>query len=42
VIETPTPRWAAGDAAHFKVKMDPKVPMPTQERAEVADLDVPK
>jgi hypothetical protein len=39
VIETPTPRWAAGDAAYFKVKMDPKVPMTT---LEVADLDVPK
>jgi len=33
VIEIPTPRWTAYDAAYFKVKMDPKVPMTTQERA---------
>ncbi len=33
VLEIPTPRWTAYDAAYFKVKMDPNVPMITQERA---------
>jgi hypothetical protein len=33
VLEIPTPRWTAYDAAYFKVKMDPKVPMTTVERA---------
>ena len=33
VLEIPTPRWMAYDAVYFKVKMDPKVPMITQERA---------
>ena len=34
VIEIPTPRWTAYDAAYFKIKItDPKVPMTTQERA---------
>ena len=33
VIEIPTPRWTAYDAAYFKVKMSPDVPMTTQERA---------
>ncbi|HSF15098.1 MAG TPA: DUF3604 domain-containing protein [Vicinamibacteria bacterium] len=33
VLEIPTPRWTAYDAAYFKVKMDPGVPMTTQERA---------
>ncbi len=33
VLEIPTPRWTAYDAAYFKVTMDPKVPMVTQERA---------
>jgi hypothetical protein len=33
VIEIPTPRWTAYDAVRFQVKMDPKVPMITQERA---------
>jgi hypothetical protein len=33
VLEIPTPRWTAYDAAYFKVKMDPKIPMTTQERA---------
>jgi uncharacterized protein DUF3604 len=33
VLEIPTPRWTAYDAAYFKEKIDPKVPMTTQERA---------
>ncbi len=33
VLEIPTPRWTAYDAAYFKVKMAPNVPMTTQERA---------
>ncbi len=33
VIEIPTPRWTAYDAAYFKVKMSGEVPMVTQERA---------
>jgi hypothetical protein len=33
VLEIPTPRWTAYDAAYFKVKMDAKIPMSTQERA---------
>jgi len=33
VLEIPTPRWTAYDAAYFKVKPDRKVPMITQERA---------
>ena len=37
VLEIPTPRWTAYDAAYFKVKMDPKVPMTTQERARQKD-----
>jgi hypothetical protein len=33
VLEIPTPRWTAYDAAYFKVKMDKEVPMTTVERA---------
>jgi hypothetical protein len=33
VLEIPTPRWTAYDAAYFKVKMGKEVPMITQERA---------
>jgi hypothetical protein len=33
VLEIPTPRWTAYDAAYFKVKMADQVPMITQERA---------
>jgi hypothetical protein len=34
VLEIPTPRWTAYDAAYFKTQVDdPKVPMTTQERA---------
>jgi hypothetical protein len=33
VIEIPTPRWTAYDAARFGVQMSPDVPMKHQERA---------
>jgi hypothetical protein len=33
VLEIPTPRWTAHDAAYFKVKMPEHVQMVTQERA---------
>ena len=33
VLEIPTPRWTAYDAAYFKVSMSKDVPMTTQERA---------
>jgi hypothetical protein len=33
VLEIPTPRWTAYDAAYFKVKLGDNVPMTTQERA---------
>jgi hypothetical protein len=33
VLEIPTPRWTAYDAAYFKVKMPKEVPMITVERA---------
>ena len=34
VLEIPTPRWTAYDAAYFKTTItDPRVPMTTQERA---------
>jgi hypothetical protein len=34
VLEIPTPRWTAYDAAYFKITIgNPKVPMTTQERA---------
>ena len=33
MLEIPTPRWTAYDAANFKVKMAANVPMTTQERA---------
>jgi hypothetical protein len=38
VIEIPTPRWTAYDAVRFGVKMDPKVPMTTQERAYTSPI----
>jgi hypothetical protein len=38
VIEIPTPRWTAYDAKIFNVKMDPKVPMSTQERAYTSPI----
>jgi hypothetical protein len=33
VLEIPTPRWTAHDAAYFRVKMAKQVPLTTQERA---------
>jgi hypothetical protein len=33
VLEIPTPRWTLYDLAYFKIKMDPNVPLTTQERA---------
>ncbi|UCG98350.1 MAG: DUF3604 domain-containing protein, partial [Burkholderiales bacterium] len=38
VIEIPTPRWTAYDAKRYGVKMDPKVPMVTQERAYTSPI----
>jgi len=38
VIEIPTPRWTAYDALRFGVKIDPKVPMATQERAYTSPI----
>ena len=38
VIEIPTPRWSAYDQKAFKVEMDPKVPMITQERAYTSPI----
>ena len=33
VVEIPTPRWTAYDAARFGIKLPPEVPMTVQERA---------
>ena len=38
VIEIPTPRWTAYDAARFGVTMEEKVPMVTQERAYTSPI----
>jgi hypothetical protein len=38
VIEIPTPRWTAFDQKAFKVEMDEKVPMITQERAYTSPI----
>ncbi|MGH9363733.1 MAG: DUF3604 domain-containing protein [Thermoanaerobaculia bacterium] len=38
VIEIPTPRWTAYDAVRYGIKMDPKVPMITQERAYTSPI----
>ena len=38
VIEIPTPRWTAYDARRFGIRMDPKVPMTTTERAYTSPI----
>jgi hypothetical protein len=38
VVEIPTPRWTAYDAARFKVKMTPDVTMTLQERAVTSPI----
>jgi len=38
VLQIPTPRWTAYDAARFGVQMDPQVPMITQERAYTSPI----
>ena len=38
VIEIPTPRWTAYDAKRFGIKMDPKIPMTSQERAYTSPI----
>ncbi len=37
-IEIPTPRWTAYDQKAFDVKMEPRVPMTTQERAYTSPI----
>jgi hypothetical protein len=38
VIEIPTPRWTAYDAAFFATEMPAEVPMTTQERAYTSPI----
>ncbi len=38
VLEIPTPRWTAYDAARFDVSMDEDIPMITQERAYTSPI----
>ena len=38
VIEIPTPRWTAHDAARYGISVDPEVPMVTQERAYTSPI----
>jgi hypothetical protein len=38
VIEIPTPRWTAYEAARYGVEMSSKVPMTTQERAYTSPI----
>jgi Protein of unknown function (DUF3604) len=38
VIEIPTPRWTAYDAAYYRVDLPPEVPMTTQERAYTSPI----
>jgi hypothetical protein len=38
VIEIPTPRWTAYDAARFGITMPPEVPMITEERAYTSPI----
>ena len=33
LLEIPTPRWTAFDAAFFQTRMPPEVPLTTEERA---------
>jgi hypothetical protein len=38
VIEIPTPRWTAYDAARYGVRLAPDVPLTTQERAYTSPI----
>jgi len=38
VIEIPTPRWTAYEAARFGIEMSSEVPMTTQERAYTSPI----
>ncbi len=38
VLEIPTPRWTAYDAARYGIEMDAEVPMTTQERAYTSPI----
>lgn len=38
VIEIPTPRWTCYDAHRFGIKMDPKIPVTTQQRAYTSPI----
>jgi hypothetical protein len=38
VLEIPTPRWTAYDAAYFGIEMDSEVPMTLQERAYTSPI----
>jgi hypothetical protein len=38
VIEIPTPRWTAYEAARYRIEMAPEVPMVTQERAYTSPI----
>ena len=38
VIEIPTPRWTAYEAARYGIRMPPEVPMTTQERAYTSPI----
>jgi hypothetical protein len=38
VLEIPTPRWTAHEAARYGISMDSKVPMTTQERAYTSPI----
>jgi hypothetical protein len=38
VIEIPTPRWTAYEAARYGITMDPEVPMVTEERAYTSPI----
>ena len=38
VIEIPTPRWTAYEAARFNIEMPDNVPMTTQERAYTSPI----